>query len=135
MRIKNREILFTSIKELSPQLGSLLQNDMELTPEIIQAEILASKALILSVQKYILYLMEDSNYEFESDLNWKVVGVDNHDRDHVADHLISKGHTREEAIAKAIQLNKDNYVGDFPGTYYKAFSESYRLSKGMEDLV
>lgn len=65
----------------------------------------------------------------------KIVGVDNHARESVADILICENVNPEMADKLADLLNKDSKVGDMSGTYYRAVKDDYRLSRGMEDLV
>lgn len=68
----------------------------------------------------------------------KIVGVDNHNRESVADALwmenIPEGDdTRSLAQRVCDKLNER--LGDGPGKYYVVREDDYRLSRGMEDLI
>lgn len=68
---------------------------------------------------------------------WKIVGVDNHNNEAVADHLHSSGYygDRGKSAAERICQILNEGLGDGPGRHYCVKEESYRLSRGMEDLV
>ena len=65
---------------------------------------------------------------------FKVIGVDNHARETVADKLIISHlpETADDEIA-AILNNHIGVRGSEPGTYYKSVSLDYKLNKGMEE--
>lgn len=65
--------------------------------------------------------------------NWKVVAVDNFNRETVADCLISDGHTEEEARRIADEMNEG--VTDLSPCWHQAKPASYKLWRGMEELV
>lgn len=66
----------------------------------------------------------------------KIVGVDNHDRETVADELWMGDIPevcRELAQRVCDKLNEG--LGDGPGRHYQIKPDDYRLSRGMEDIV
>lgn len=68
----------------------------------------------------------------------KIIGVDNHASETVADTLWLDGindssDSIELANRVCDKLNED--LGDHPGRFYKLVPDDYRLSRGMEDLV
>lgn len=65
----------------------------------------------------------------------KVVGVDNHNRESVADVLVAENVKPQMAEKIADLLNEDSKIGDMAGTFYRAVADDYRLSRGMEDLI
>lgn len=70
----------------------------------------------------------------------KIVGVDNHASETVADHLWMEGipdTTDCRALAQCVcdRLNKRLGEGDGHGLFYLIKSDDYQLSRGMEDLV
>lgn len=68
----------------------------------------------------------------------KIVGVDNHANETVADHLLLDGITETEENKKRAQAICDHYnrnLGDGPGLHYKLLPDDYRLSRGMADIV
>ena len=65
----------------------------------------------------------------------KIVGMDNYNRESIADKLHSEGYkTKEEAQAICDQLNAGD-EGNRDGYYYQVVGDDYRLWRGMEDLV
>lgn len=67
----------------------------------------------------------------------KIVGVDNHARESVADILVAEN-VQNERYAKVMvdALNKEfGPRGDEIGTWYLLYPDDHRLSRGMEDLV
>lgn len=62
----------------------------------------------------------------------KVICTDNYARESVADRLVAEGLTEEQAAAKVGDLNVTNRNSN---DWYRAVSDDYRLSRGMEDLV
>lgn len=68
----------------------------------------------------------------------KIVGVDNLARESVADHLWMGDipNTPEcRVFAKRICEKLNESLGDGEGFFYRVEADSYRLSRGMEDLV
>jgi hypothetical protein len=66
----------------------------------------------------------------------KIVAVDNHASEAVADVLVAENITNKsyaEIMCKA--LNKYYCRNDYSSRYYTVQEDSYRLSRGMEDLV
>ena len=68
----------------------------------------------------------------------KIVGVDNHAQEDVADELWLDNipeviSMREQMQRVCDRLNR--YLGDGPGKHYSIKPDAYRLSRGMEDLV
>lgn len=68
----------------------------------------------------------------------KIIGVDNLNRDHIADRLWQDGFPDSGEIKLVLahvcaRLNRD--LGDGSGTFYKVVPDDYRLSRGMEDLA
>ena len=62
MRIKNREQIFASARLLSPDLGNLAQNDIDLTDEDVGMELVLCEALIEAIQNYAHYINCRKNY-------------------------------------------------------------------------
>ena len=62
MRINNRELMFKSVRVISPQLGNLLQNDVEITLEDIRAEISLCMVLSDALANYAQYLNHPGNF-------------------------------------------------------------------------
>lgn len=66
-------------------------------------------------------------------LEWQVVRTDNFGRESVADKLVTASLSEDEAEELAEKLNAEQ--PPWTEDYYIATNESYRLSRGMEDLV
>lgn len=66
----------------------------------------------------------------------KIVAVDNHARESVADLLVAENITnRSYANVMAKALNDRYCTGDNAPRFYQVMDDDYRLSRGMEDLV
>ncbi len=64
--------------------------------------------------------MSDSNSK-----TWKVIAIDNYDRQHISDQLIADNMTETEANVKASAMNAK--TSDDYWWYYKAVPQDYKL--------
>jgi hypothetical protein len=65
MRINNRELLLKSARDISPKLGNLLQNDVDLAIEDIRAEIALCMVLSDAIANYAQALNHPGNFTQE----------------------------------------------------------------------
>jgi hypothetical protein len=68
----------------------------------------------------------------------KIIRVDNHDRDTVADSLWLDGIPDDPVsltMAKRVCDRLNQRLGDGPGTHYILVKDDRRLRRGMEDCV
>lgn len=56
---------------------------------------------------------------------WKVIGIDNLDRESTSDILIEENLTEEQANIKASKMNSE--TDDYAPWYYKAVLQEYKL--------
>lgn len=66
----------------------------------------------------------------------KIVGVDNHAQESVADLLVAENITNQSyAEVMCAALNAKYCISDRSPRFYQVMPDDYRLSRGMEDLV
>lgn len=66
----------------------------------------------------------------------KIVGVDNFNRESVADYLVAENIRSKNFAEIMCKALNDKYCNnDYASTHYVVIEDNCRLSRGMEDLV
>jgi len=65
----------------------------------------------------------------------KIVGVDNYDNEAVADLLVAENITNKSYAEVMCEALNKRYSSEHGARYYQIKEDTYRLSRGMEDLV
>lgn len=115
------------------------QREMKNQPNVQEATLRGSvmnveRRTAITVLKQALGILPVDLAGKERPKSWKIVAVDNYNRDEVADFLVADNITSELAGKQMVEaLNEKDGPG---GAYfYKLFPAEYRLSRGMEDLI
>lgn len=66
---------------------------------------------------------------------YKVIGIDNYGRETIADVLIAENMDKENAEKLRELLNGEHNGSDIAPYWCQVVVQSYRLSRGMEDLI
>ena len=66
----------------------------------------------------------------------KIIGVDNLNRESIADFLwLDSIDQKDIELATRVCNKLNEKLGDSAGTFYRLVDDNYRLSRGMKDLI
>jgi hypothetical protein len=90
----------------------------------------------IKVMKQVLGILPVDLQEPAPAKSWKIVGVDNFDRETVADFLVAESIQNEEMGKLMVEKLNERYCNHSNASrFYRLVTSDYRLCQGMADLI